>query len=196
MYMRLSLAATLMAVSMTSVLAQTPMRVAGTVASYSDSILTVKNSTGDNIAVTLAPDVKIVTIENRQLTDIKSGDFVGAAAMKGKDGKLHGQVIRIFTEGMRGTGEGSRPMGEPNQSMTNATVATVAADPTAHTLRLTYKGGEQLIQVDPETKILAFVDGDPSLLKPGAAVSVYASKASDGKLSAKFVQAEKNGVKP
>jgi hypothetical protein len=33
-------------------------------------------------------------------------------------------------------------------------------------------------------------------LKPGAAMAVYASKAADGSLTGRSVQAEKDGVKP
>jgi hypothetical protein len=40
------------------------------------------------------------------------------------------------------------------------------------------------------------VTGDIGLLKPGAAVSVFTTKAADGALSARAIQAERNGVKP
>lgn len=193
---RTVLAAAILAGAATTAFAQTPTRVAGTVDSYADNVLTVKNSAGDDVAVVLATGTKVVAIENKTLADIKPGQFLGAAAMKGTDGKLHAQIVRIFSESMRGTGEGSRPMSEPNQSMTNATVATVAAVPQGQTLKLSYKGGEKDVQIEPSTKILAFVDADASLLKPGATVIVFASKGTDGKLSAKFVQAEKDGVKP
>jgi hypothetical protein len=97
---------------------------------------------------------------------------------------------------MRGTGEGHRPMAGPEQSMTNAAVAGIAAAPKGQVLTLKYPGGEQQIEVGPEARIVALVPGDRSLLKPGAAVVVRAVKAEDGKLTARSVQAEKDGVKP
>jgi hypothetical protein len=44
--------------------------------------------------------------------------------------------------------------------------------------------------------ILAYVAGDRSLLKPGAAVFTVAQKKPDGTLTTGRVTAEKNGVKP
>ena len=43
---------------------------------------------------------------------------------------------------------------------------------------------------------MAYVAGDRSLLKPGAAVLTIAQKKPDGSLTAARVTAEKDGVKP
>ena len=100
---------------------------------------------------------------------------------------------------MRGTGEGHRPMSQAKQTMTNATVSGIAAVTDASKgseLQPTYSGGTQAIIVDPGTRVVALIAGDRSLLKPGAAVVVYVTKADDGSLKARAVQAEKDGVKP
>jgi Cu/Ag efflux protein CusF len=146
------------------------------------------------------------------LSEIKSGDFVGSAAVQGADGKLHAQEVHVFPESMRGAGEGHRPMGpDPNRTMTNGTVG--AADmpqsrtmtngtvdqingaARTQTLKISYKGGVQEIEVGPDVPIRYFVPGDASLLKPGATVSVNAVQ-KDGSLTATNIQAEKDGVKP
>jgi hypothetical protein len=44
--------------------------------------------------------------------------------------------------------------------------------------------------------VVEIISGDLSLLKPGAAVAVFASKAPDGGLSARTIQAEEDGAKP
>jgi len=173
-----------------------PDRVGGTVVSFAGDMLTMKTSDGQTETVRVPPTVNVTALQNRKLSDIKAGDFVGSAAVKGPDGKLHAQEVHIFAESMRGTGEGQRPMSGANRSMTNATVTTVIADPKGQTLRLTYKGGEQDIEVGPDARIVAIVPGDRSLLKPGAAVSAFVVKGADGSLSARAVQAEKDGVKP
>ena len=173
-----------------------PDPIRGTVVSFADDLLTLKTADGQTEAVKLPPSVDVTALENRKLSDIKAGDFVGSAAVKGEDGKLHAQEVHIFAENMRGAGEGHRAMSGPNQSMTNATVTTVIADPKGQTLRLTYQGGEQDIDVGPDTRIVAIVPGDRSLLQPGSAVTLYASKAEGGSLVARSVQAEKDGVKP
>lgn len=173
-----------------------PDRVSGTVDSFAGDVLTLKTSDGQTEAVKIPSSVNVTALENRKLSDIKAGDFVGSAAVQGTDGKLHAQEVHIFAESMRGAGEGHRSMSGANRSMTNATVTTVIADPKGQTLRLTYKGGEQDIEVGPDARIVAIIPGDRALLKPGAAVSVFASKAADGSLVARGVQAEKDGVKP
>ncbi|MFI5412105.1 hypothetical protein [Kaistia sp. UC242_56] len=173
-----------------------PDRIGGTVESFAGDRLAMKTADGQVATVLIPPTVKVTALENRKLSDIKAGDYVGSAAVQGTDGKLHAQEVHIFAENMRGAGEGHRPMSGPSRSMTNATVTTVIADPQGQTLRLTYKGGEQDIEVGPEARIVAIVPGDRALLKPGAAVSVFVTKDADGSLSARAVQAEKDGVKP
>lgn len=173
-----------------------PDRVGGTVETFAGDMLTMKTGDGRMETVRIPPTVNVTALENRKLSDIKAGDYVGSAAVQGADGKLHAQEVHIFAESMRGAGEGHRPMSGASRSMTNATVTTVIADPKGQTLRLTYKGGEQDIEVGPEARIVAIIPGDRSLLKPGAAVSVFVVKGADGSLSARGVQAEKDGVKP
>lgn len=181
----------------TSALAATPpTRIRGTVATVAGDVLTVKQDDGTEQAIRLPPNIAVTALANRKLSDIKAGDYVGSAAVAGADGKLHAQEVHIFSEAMRGVGEGHHPMAGPNQTMTNATVATVKADPSASTLRLTYPGGEQAIEVGPETRIVAIIPGDLSLLKPGALVAVVVNPQSDGSLTARFIQAEKDGVPP
>jgi hypothetical protein len=63
-------------------------------------------------------------------------------------------------------------------------------------LQLRYGDGEQAIVVDPGTRIVALIPGDRSLLKPGSAVLVFVRAEADGSLTARAIQAEKNGVKP
>jgi len=176
-----------------------PRRIAGTIAAFDGTSLTVKQADGAAVTVALPEGIKVGALAERSLADIKAGDFVGSAAVEGPDGKLHAQEVHIFPEAMRGTGEGHRPMTQPKQTMTNATVSAIAAvadAPKGSVLQLNYAGGSQTIIVDPGTRIVALIPGDRSLLKPGAAVVVYLTKTDDGSLKARAVQAEKDGVKP
>jgi hypothetical protein len=176
--------------------AQFGTRVSGTVASFDGQILTVAATGGEQVRVTIPAGLRITAFVEKKLEDIKPGDFVGSAAVADADGKLHAQEVHIFPDAMRGTGEGHRPMSEPNQTMTNATVAEVASAPKGQILKLKYPGGEKDIEVGPDARIVMIVPGDTSLLKPGAAVVVRVAKADDGSLTARFLQAEKDGVKP
>jgi hypothetical protein len=97
---------------------------------------------------------------------------------------------------MRGTGEGHRPMAEPEQSMTNATVDGVATVSNGRELHLRYNGGEQTIDVGPDVRVVELVPGNRSLLVPGAAVTVRGTAGPGEAVTAVSIQAEKDGVKP
>ena len=175
----------------------TPTRIRGTVEKLDGQNLTVKSREGPELTIALAPSFTVSAVVKKGLTDIKTGDFVGAASTKGTDGKLHALEVLIFPEAMRGTGEGERPWDlTPDSLMTNATVSGISGAPQGQTLKVTYKGGESEIVVAPNTPIVAFAPGDASLLKPGAAIITAASKQPDGSLTASRVTAEKDGVKP
>lgn len=173
-----------------------PTRVRGTVEALDGNMLKVKGDDGTEVTISLPDSVKVTALIERKLSDIKAGDYVGSAAVEGSDGKLHAQEVHIFSEAMRGAGEGHRPMSGAKQTMTNATVTTVLADPQGRILKLNYPGGEQDIEVGPEVRIVEIIPGDRSLLKSGAEVAVYVGRAPDGTLTARGVQAEKDGVKP
>jgi hypothetical protein len=139
-------------------------------------------------------------VAKAKLADIKPGDFVGIAALPGKDGLLHAQEVLIFPEAARGTGEGHYPwdLRGKDDSMTNATVAEVASVPKgkSRVLKLKYKDGEQAITVGSRTPIVTFAPDKLDLLKPGAAVFIRAPQNPDGSVTAARAIVEKNGVKP
>ncbi len=176
--------------------AQAPARVSGIVETLTGDTLVVNTAAAGPLTVILRDDTRIIALANRQLSDIKPGDFVGSAAIKGMDGKLHAQEVHIFPEALRGSGEGHRDMAQPDQTMTNATVSVVGKAAKGQVLTLNYKGGTQEIDVGPEVRIVTFIPGDRSLLKHGATVVVSGVKGPDGSLVARSVQAEKDGVLP
>ncbi len=75
-----------------------PVRMKGTIESFAAPTLTVKTTYGKTVAVTLAPDAKIIANEKSSLKDIKPNDFVASAAVTGPDGKLNSQELRILPE--------------------------------------------------------------------------------------------------
>jgi hypothetical protein len=197
-----------------------PQRIKATIESFAAPVLTVKAADGKTLAVTMTPDAKVIANEKSSLKAIKPNDFVASAAVKGPDGKLHAQEVRIFPEAMRGIGEGQYPMSQPNQSMTNATVQEVAgaANAKTGTLKLTFHGsmagtgggcsghatapgkgnctGTTEIVVDPKAPVMLWVLGDTTWLEKGKAVSLFVITGSDGQLTTPGVVVEHNGVKP
>ncbi len=185
------------ALAQTAPPAGTPTRIRGTVEELDGQTLRVKSREGQDVTIGLAPNYTVAGVVKRSLADIKTGDYVASTSVKGTDGKLHAVEVHIFPEAMRGTGEGQFAWDlVPDSLMTNATVAGITEAPQGETLKVTYKGSESDVIVGPDTPIVTYVQGDASLLKPGAAVFVFALKKPDGSLSAARVTAEKDGVKP
>ena len=183
-------------------LAQAPaegarQRVVGTVDKLDGNNLMVKSNDGQPVTVVLDDNAAVFGVEKRTIADIKPGDYLASGGVKGPDGKIHAVEVRIFPETLRGTGEGQRPWdAKPEGVMTNATVGTVNQSPEGGVIHVKYKEGESEFTVGPEVPILAYVAGDRTLLKPGAAVFTIAQKKPDGTLTTGRVTAEKNGVKP
>jgi hypothetical protein len=201
--MRLAyIAAVLIAFLAVPGLAQSPsegtrVRVAGTVDKLDGNKLMVDTRGGQPVTVVLADNAVVFGVEKRSIADIKSGDFLASGGVKSADGKIHAVEVRIFPETLRGTGEGQRPWDvKPDGVMTNATVGTVSQSPEGGVIHVKYKDGESEYTVGPEVPVVAYVAGDRSLLKPGAALFTIALKKPDGTLTTDRVTAEKNGVKP
>jgi hypothetical protein len=188
--------------------AQTPegtlVRIRGKVENLDGSTLMVKGREGKNpvsdVSVMLAPDVVVLAVKKIQLSDIKQGDFIGSAAVPGKDGKLKAEEVLVFPDAARGTGEGHYPWDRDlkgsAETMTNATVSGVASAAKGEVLMVQYKGGEKELVVGPKVPVVTFAPDDKALLKSGTTVFIPALKKPDGTIVANRVIAEKDHVKP
>jgi Domain of unknown function (DUF5666) len=161
--------------------------VAGVVASIDGQTLTVKAADGKTVTVKLADNAVVTRNKKVDFSAIKAGDFIASAAVQQQDGKIHAQELRIFPEALRGLGEGHHPMAQPNQTMTNATVAEITGTSSGGVLHTKYPGGTTDIVVDPTTPITEIVAVDRSELKPGASISARAIPTADGTLTARAV---------
>jgi hypothetical protein len=175
----------------------TRMLVAGTVDKLDGNNLTVNLRDGPAVTVVLADNAAVFGVEKRTVADIKPGDFLASGGVKGTDGKIHAVEVRIYHETLRGSNESQGPWEfKPDVVMTNATVGMVTQSPEGGVVHVKVKGVESEYTVGPEVPIVAYVAGDRSLLKPGAAVFTVAQKKPDGTLTTGRMIAEKNGVKP
>ena len=171
------------------------VRVRGVIQAVTPNGITV-DTRGRHEHIELAFSDKLVITEvfAMKLADIQPGTYIGAAALPTRDGSAQRAIaITVFPESMRGTGEGHRPFDFlPESTMTNATVADVAAAPTGRTMKLRYKDGEKTLIVPPEAPVVSFKPGDRSLLVPGASVSVLAQLVNDKPMAVR-ISAGRNG---
>ena len=174
----------------------TSRRIRGRVVSLEGRTLTVATREGPTVAIALAENVAVSEVKPLALEAIQPNSFVGIASLH-RDGQDVAVEVLVFPEAARGAGEGSYPWDlAPESTMTNATVATVAAAPDGRKLALTYKGGARDIVVPPGAPIVTFIPADKSWLVPGAPVFIGATVGADGSLSAARVTTGRDGNAP
>jgi hypothetical protein len=189
-------AALLAAIPLTAFAQDATVNLRGTIDKVEGDKLTLNTREGAKATVLLNADSRVAGTEKKTLADIKDGSYVASTSMKGPDGKLHAMEVHLLgTAPPRNLNQ--RPYDlAPNSLMTNAQVSQVSKAGAGGEITVNYEGKSEVVVVSPETPIVVAVPGDKSLLKPGAAVYVAATKGADGTFTATRITAEKDGVKP
>ena len=173
----------------TVTLAQTDVRVRGTITASDGKVFSVKSGDGRSVDIGLGEKTVIGFTQPIALADIKPGDFLGVTSTKRADGALTAFEVRRFPKPVS---PGHRPFeGRDDQTMTNATVSATVQSAKGRELTLSYEGGSQKIVVPDNASISMLVPGDRSQLVPGAAVNLTAAPGSDGKMIAMRIQVGK-----
>jgi hypothetical protein len=188
-------------------MAQTPanptLRLRATIEKIDATSLTVRERSGEVITLVRPAAMDVSEVYPLALADIKPGSYIGTAAMPQADGSQLALEVVVFPEAARGTGEGHRPWDlRPESTMTNATVADLAAAPSSapggQKLTLRYKDGEKTVIVPPGAPVVSFKPGkadENALLVPGAKVMITAQER-EGKPTALRVIVGRNGFAP
>ena len=180
-------------VSSAAVLAQSNMRVRGTISSLDGDVLSVKSREGKDLKLNLTPDAQIAVAKKLSLSDIKPGTYVGVTSVQ-QGGKQVAKEVHLIPP--------AAPSGHmdwdlvPGSKMTNANLQAAVAASGGNEITLKYKDGEQKITVPNGTPIVGFDNGDRSALKKGETIWTNARVEGDGKLVTNRVQVSKDGVKP
>ena len=145
-----------------------------------------------SITVLMTPETRITAVSGTTLSDIKTGSYIGTAALPDKNGMLRAIEVHIFTEAQRGVGEGHRPFDlAEGSTMTNATVeadmatnAQVAQNATdadaRRILTLSYKGGTQTVIVPDDAPIVRLEPGTRDLIVDGSLTATSISVGTNG----------------
>lgn len=179
--------------SSATVLAQSNMRVRGTISSLDGDVLSVKSREGKDLKLNLTPDAQIAVAKKLSLSDIKPGTYVGVTSVP-QGGKQVAKEVHLIPP--------AAPSGHmdwdlvPGSKMTNANLQAAVASSGGNEITLKYKDGEQKILVTPQTQYFTFVPGTKADLKPGETIFAGARMDNDGKLVAPRVVVSKDGVKP
>lgn len=173
-----------------------PERIRGTIAAIHAEKLEIKSPSGKRVFVTLSANPKITALVVTPISSIKPGSFIGTTARPQPDGSLKAVEVHVFPESMRGLGEGHYPWDVGKDStMTNGTVGNVAGT-AGREITVKYASGEQRVHVPKTVPIVTFEPGESSLLRRGAHVIIFATRAADGSLSSDGVTVGRHGLIP
>jgi hypothetical protein len=176
---------------------QSNMRIRGTINSIDGNTLAVKTREGRDMKLELAPNATFAYPKVVKLSDIKPGTPLGTSAVPGPNGKLVARELHVFPADRPVPNEGHRPWDlEPNSTMTNGSVSSVATVSNGRELTLKYKDGTQTVVVPENVPVVTAVEADRSILKSGEYALIFAGMNNDGKVVATRVQVSKDGVKP
>lgn len=173
-----------------------PTAVRGTITQAAGDGLKVRTTRGEELSVTLNAQTAVRGISLAQVSEIQPGRYIGTTAVPQSDGTLKAIEVHVFPPEMAGTGDGHRPWDlVPNSTMTNGAVGDLVTT-NGRTITVKYKTGEKKVVVPDDVPVVNIEAGDRSLLVPGTQVVLFARKGADGALTALFISAGKNGVKP
>lgn len=188
------IAGVLLSLVAATAIAQTNVRVRGTITALNGDVLMVKSRDGRDIQLNLAPDTQVVTAKKTTLAEMGPNAYVGVTSVKGPDGRLVAKEVHALgpqVPQMHGAWDST-----PNSFMTNANITSSAQTGGGNELTLKYKEGEQKILVNKDTEIVTFVPGSKADLKPGETIFSGARVGDDGKFMTQRVAVSKDGVKP
>jgi hypothetical protein len=155
-----------LAMASTTLHAQTPARVRGTITGFDGSTLTIDGKE----KVMLGEKTEIVFTQPIRLSEIKPGDFLGVTSVRQADGKLIAYDVRRF---QKPSNPGHRPFdGRDDQTMTNASVDAAVSAANGRELTMAYPGGAQKIVVPENAAVSQLVAGSKGQLVRGAPVSL------------------------
>jgi hypothetical protein len=177
---------------------QPPVRVRGEIVKADGDTLMVKSRDGVDLTLKVPDNVAVSGVVKIPLSEVKPGSYIGISAMPEPDGSQNALHIHIFPEALRGVAEGHGPWDvRPGATMTNATVAEIAAVGEGRTLVVKYKDGDKKIVVPADTPIVTYLPGTRDELKPGAKIFIIAAQRQpDGSLSAARINVGRDGLTP
>lgn len=188
-----------------------PIHLRGTIAHVTANAITVMTAKGA-IVVSVAPKTRVAAVVPGSRADIKPGTFIGTANMQG-NGIDRALEVVVFPDAMRGTGEGNyawdlSPKSGSSSMMTNGTVAQgrqsmMTNGTVAHTMRngamiltVTYKGGQQRINVPANAPIVRIEPGSRALIHRGAHVFIVASGDMTHPVAMRIIVGKDGAVPP
>lgn len=183
-----------------------PLPVRGTIDAVNGAVLSVTETSGAKVSVTLAPNATITEVIPGSLADVKPGSYVGTAAIRQPGGVYRAMELQVFPESMRGIGLGTRQWNlAPHSTMTNGTVGglshaggtvgTVSGSGNL-TLMVNDGSGTKTVLVPEGVPVVTYAPGRAADLRQGAHVIIFPSAVSGSAITTSRIGVGKNGLTP
>ena len=169
----------------------------GVIEALEGQTLVVATPNDGVVRLTLTDMTGINGLEKRSMADITDNTFIGATAVKDRNGRWQATEVHIFPEAMRGAGEGHYAWDLPESTMTNGAATGVAAKGRSGTLTVRYAGGDGRSRRHAADGDRRAHDGQPRAARAGRD-GTWRSRRPRRRRPAMAVAviAETNGVKP
>ena len=150
--------------------AQTPVTIAGSLASVTPNSATIATAAGTTTVI-ITDKTRVLRRLPAALADIKAGTFLAVTSSKGANGTLTAVSINIL-DALRATSRKAHFTMESGNMMTNADVTSVVTAASGRTITMNYEGQTITILVPEKTPIRRIEPAKLSDLKPGQHVTV------------------------
>ncbi len=157
-----------------------PVSVAGTLAAYTDSTVTIVVADGTRSTVAMKPDWFVSLPQRVGIQAVKAGDFVATANTVVTPTSGRATELRIMEPGFKPE-VGTHPTARrPNTMMTHATVTGVMQTGEGHMLHTTAPDGPRAVLVPTGTEVTGYKVLARATLQPGAKVNAVTRLDPDG----------------
>jgi hypothetical protein len=121
--------------------------IRGTIDSVTPTVIDLTARDGTKMTIALAPHTVVTELVPAKLSDVKSGSYIGTAAIKEPNGQYRALELQVFPESARGRGLGTHPSNlTKNSTMTNGTVGAMTQ--TNGTVSNTSSNGDLVLSVN------------------------------------------------
>jgi hypothetical protein len=158
--------AAIFAIVATTAMAQVPLTLRGSIESIASQSLVVKERNGTMSKVSLTDDVRVFTLKQASLADLKRGTLVGTTAIRQFDGDQKAMEIYIFPEEHRpNVLADNSVLGRGNEILKYTEGSVV--DTKNQVLTINYTGGENKMAMPANVRIVSLVPATVADIKVG-----------------------------
>lgn len=164
--------------------------VNGTIAAVKGDTVTLTLDNSATKTIALQATTIVSRIEKSSLEAVKEGDALGVTSRRESDQSLTALRINIFSPEIYKIAPRKEFVMTTGDTMTNATVTSIAKSVKGRTLTVTYPDGTSSISVAPDVPVFRMVTVKKAELTVGLHVSVRGTANPDGTLRASSVSFE------